>query len=159
MDQEQLNQEIMEEMKELQAEQGMDSQQDSMIDQQSFQEAYGYPEAEEKQNQHSFLHKATFDSPDNIKTTFLQEGELGRPLFNVRFLLDIHDICLHYIDPLCDEAGLGKENNKIAKYFWEKIQNIAASGMSNKGFAMNLNAMRKIEVARKREANLVQNQK
>ena len=132
-----------------------DSQEDEMLNRNEFQEAYGAPEQEQQSNAHTFLREAVFDSQDTTKTSFLTESELGRPLFNVRFLADIYDICRHYLDPICKQLNISpEENNRIAKYFWEKSQNVTNTGMSNKGFAMQLNVTRKLNTTRERIKNL-----
>lgn len=96
---------------------------------------YGAPEPEEKINQHTIIKKA-IDATDNIKTTFLTKGELGRPLFSMRFYLDCAKICSMYRAP------------KAARYFWNKAQIIAKSGMSNEGFTMKLAVTNKRDVTR-----------
>lgn len=140
-------QELVEEME--------DQKEDDALDnaefQQEFQEGYPVPTPDEKHNQHSFLYKAAFETPDTIRTTFLTESELGRPSFSVRFLSDLYDLSKYYLDPIL--IDLGKDPNKyngIANYFWEKTQNITHSGMSNKGFAMNLNVTQRKDMTRKR---------
>ena len=105
---------------------------------QEIQDAYGAPEPDAKHNQYTYLHKASFDSDDTVRTTFLHEGELGRPLFTVRFLLDLYKMAMY--DDL----------DKIAAYYREKVQNITHSGMSNKGFAMTLNVTQRKDVQKKR---------
>ena len=148
---EEITQEDLEEMQDIQEEQQEDTQEEQLLKNLQLQEAYGSPTLEEKQNQHSFLHKAAFGSPDTVRTTFLSESELGRPLFNVRFLLDLHDICKYYVDPICRKLKLDPyEYNRLARYFWEKIQNVTSSGMSYKGFAMNLNVTKKMDTLRKK---------
>lgn len=122
----------------LQDEDAEDKAEDQMQLSQEFQEAYGAPEMEEKQNQHSFLHKAAFGAEDTVRTTFLTEGELGRPLFPVRFLLDMEKMARH--DNL----------DRIADYFAEKVKSITNSGMSNKGFSMNLNVTKRMDMNRKK---------
>jgi len=76
---------LAEEMQDLQGEQS----DDQMENARELQELYDAPAIEEKQNAHSFLHKAAFENLNTVKTTFLTESELGRPLFSVRFLLDM----------------------------------------------------------------------
>ncbi len=155
MNEEDYEQELLEEMQSQQEDDASETQAEQMMNQQEFQEGYGAPEPEEKQNQFQFLNKAVFDSPDYTRTTFLTESELGRPLFNVRFLLDMHDISKYYLDSMIKAMG-GEPNkdNKIAGYFWEKIQNITGSGMSNKGFAMNLSVTKKMDTVRRRVRDL-----
>lgn len=143
-------QEMIEEMKDLQEEDLLDQTEDNMMNQQSWQEAYGVPEPEERVNQHTFL-KGSLSFEDPEKVTYLNQYELGRPLFNIRFLLDIEDICKYYLDDLAKKYG---EENRIADYFREKINNICASGMSHEGFVQNLNVSKKIEVKRQRIKNL-----
>ena len=145
----------MQEYQDMQEEAADDAQDEQLLNTQEFQEAYGSPEPEEKQNQHSFLHKAAFESKDTVRTTNLNEFELGRPMFNVRFLLDMEDISKFYLDEMGEEY---KIPNKIADYFRQKILNITDSGMSKDGFAMNLNVTKKMDTIRKRvRENLIQN--
>ena len=154
MDEPEITPEEIEEYQEEQKVEGEESDEDRLAAQQEFAEAYGSPEPEEKQNQHSFLHKAAFSSPDTIRTTFLSETELGRPLFSVRFLLDMEDVSRHYLDGFAKECN---GNNRIADYFLNKVQNITSSGMSNKGFAMNLNVTRKMDTTRTRVKGNIEN--
>ena len=144
--------EMMEQLEEEQALKALEAEEDRFLQSQEFQEGYGHPQAEEKHNPHSFLHKATFETSDTIKTTFLTEEELGRPLFSMRFLLDMEDIAKHYLDPLAKKyPGKDKEmGNKISNYFFMKALNMSNSGMSNLGFAMNLNVTRRMDTTRKR---------
>ena len=139
--------EIMQEVQKLQEEQTEDSELDRMELSQEMQEAYGAPEPEEVQNQASFLHKAAFFSPDTVRTTFLHESELGRPLFSIRFLMDLENLSAYYLDEFCAKFQIV---NKIKEYFHQKRETVTSSGMSNKGFAMNLNVTRKIDATRKR---------
>lgn len=144
--QQEFEQEMQEEMEDLTEEQQEDSIEDSEISRREIQEAYGYPEAEPTFNQHTFLANSIKEK-ETEKVTFLQVEELGRPLFSVRFMLDIEDIARHYLDEITLELGL---DNKIAKYFREKINNVCSSGMSNKGFIQNMNVTRKMDTTRKR---------
>ncbi len=132
-----------------------DADEDKMEDQvelsQDMQELYGAPTESQQHNQHTFIHKAAFDSRDTIRTTYLSKDELGRPLFSVRFLLDLHKIASYYLDPILAELKLDpKKYNGIANYFWQKNQNITNSGMSNEGFSMNLNVTQKKDMVRRR---------
>lgn len=155
-----MEKEIMEEMKELEEEEAEENQENQFQTNQELQEAYGYPEPNESMNQHSFLHKAAFSSPDTVRTTFLYEGELGKGLFTVRFLMDMKDVAKHHLDKILHEVGLNPNmDNKIAHYFEEKIQNVTASGMSNKGFAMNLNVTKKMDALRRRMREMPENLK
>lgn len=150
MNNEEFEKAMYEEMQGLQEDEVEDTQQDQFLNQQEFQEAYGSPEPEQKYNQHAFLaNSLVFDSPE--KVTFMSESELGTPLFNLRFLLDIEDISKYYLDKMAGELEI---TNKIAEYFREKIKNISDSGMSNKGFVQNLNVTKKMEATRQRVRNL-----
>ncbi len=143
--------EMMEELEEMQSDQAEDSAEDQQLMNEEMLNAYGAPEMKELQNQHTFLHKATFGSEDTVRTTFLHEHELGRPTFTVRFLLDMIGVSHYYLDPIIKELdGEPNIHNGIAIYFKDKTQNITASGMSNKGFSMNLNVTRKMDATRKR---------
>ncbi len=147
-------------IQEIQDDQQEDMQEDNMLLSAEHQEAYTADMTpEERQNAHSFLHKAAFDNEDTVRTTFLSESELGRPLFNIRFLLDMEDISKFYIDPIVKELGIDQlTGNKIAIYFLKKTYNVTDSGMSNKGFSMNLNVTRKMDSTRNRiKSNNIEN--
>ena len=101
------------------------------------QEDYSAPEMEEKHNANLIINKA-LERPDTVRTTFLTESELGRPIFSVRFMSDLHD----------DALRLGLD--RIANYYYEKIQNVTSSGMSYKGFMMNLNVTQNKDQVRRR---------
>ncbi len=121
-------------------------------------EAYGYPTPDPKYNQHVFLHKAAFESADTVRTTFLSKEELGRPLFSVRFMLDLKILADHM---LANPFSNPNPQNKISQYFLDKVQNVTSSGMSNEGFAMNLNVTQKRDMIRKkiRDISGLKNQK
>lgn len=142
---------MQEQMAELQEEQSEEAMEDQINIQEQMKELYDAPGIEEKQNAHSFLHKAAFDSIDTVRTTWLSESELGRPLFSVRFLLDMEDIAKNYLDKASKQLGI---KNRIANYFRQKIYNVTDSGMSNKGFAMNLNVTRKMQATKERIKNI-----
>lgn len=155
-----LSNEELEELGEQMQDQKEEDMEEQMELSQEFGSDYGAPEPEQKLNSHSFLHRAAFDSSDTTRTTFLQDGELGKPLFTIRTMLDLEDISNHYINPLLAQFGLTKEDNIISSYFKSKIQNVTDSGMSNKGFAMNLNVTQKKDVTRKKTRdNNIQNLK
>lgn len=153
MYEEQITPEEIEEYQEEQKVEGEESDEDRQAAQQEFAEAYGSPEPEEKHNQHTFLSKAV-SAKDTVRTTFLSDQELGRPLFSVRFLLDMEDVSHHYLDGFVDEVD---GSNRIANYFLNKVQNITDSGMSNKGFTMNLNVTRKMDTTRTRVKGNIEN--
>ncbi len=165
------DQKVMEEMQQEMEEMKDEEQQDQFENNLDFQEGYGPPEQEERRNSHTFLHRAVFDEEDTIKLTNLDYEELGRPLFNVRFLLDMEDIAKFYLDEEIldmnikekerlekekskDENELDKEQliivNKIADYFKQKIKNITDSGMSKDGFTAGLNVTKRVDTTRKR---------
>ncbi len=150
---EQITPEEIEEYQEEQKVEGEESDEDRLAAQQEFGEAYGSPEPEEKHNQHTFLSNA-IKAKDTVRTTFLSETELGRPMFSVRFLLDMEDVSRHYLDIFAKSCG---GENRIADYFLNKVQNITDSGMSNKGFAMNLNVTRKMDTTRTRVKGNIEN--
>jgi len=101
-------------------------------------EAYGSPTPEEKINQFKIISDA-LKSKENIKTTWLKEEELGKPMFSTRFYLDCASISNTFGSPLVEE------------YFRNKTQNIASSGMSREGFTMKLNVTNRREVNRKNQ--------
>ncbi len=116
-----------------------------------WQQGDGPSEPEERQNAHTFLNKAVFEHPNTLKTTFLTEGELGRPDFTARFLLSIKTVAEDLINPIAKSLEM---SNGVANYFGEKVENITASGLSNKGFSMNINVTRKMDARRERIKNL-----
>ena len=140
--------EEIEVLKEIQEDEAAETTEDNFLGHKAMEEAYG--EAEERKNQHSFLHKAAFESQDTIKTTFLHPEELGRPLFSIRFLLDMEDVAKHYLDSLSKHYKKYGTENKIADYFYNKALNISDSGMSNEGFAMSLNVTKKMDMQRRK---------
>ena len=152
---EEISQEMIDEIEAQREEESEDADEDRNIMNQEFTEGYGYPEPEEKFNQHTFLTKS-LDHYEPEKVTYLNQYELGRPLFTVRFLLDLEDVCKHYLDKLCEELEV---KNKIAQYFREKIINVSSSGMSNEGFVQNLNVTKKMDSTRHRIRNPIANLK
>ncbi len=150
METEEFEQQMYDEMQDSGMEQLEDQEDDRLQSQYDFQSTYGSPEPKEQFNQHSFLSNSLmFDQPE--KVTFMTESELGRPLFSLRFLLDIEDIAKYYLDDIALDLGI---YNKIALYFREKITNYCSSGMSNKGFVQNLNVTKKMDTVRQRIRNL-----
>lgn len=164
-------QEELEQLREFQQEMEEDSKEDITDDQQDsqfeFQEGYGPPDPEEKHNPHTFLNKAAFISPDTLRVTNLGEEELGKPIFNVRFLLDMEDIAEFYLGGLCEEMGTEDQKtgnkiplpNRISQYFREKVINITDSGMSKEGFTMLMNTTKNINVSRTRKKQRLENLK
>jgi len=142
-----LTPEQMEELQEEQEELLEEQQEDQFAKQQELAEMYGSPEPEEKQNQHSFLFRSAFGPDNTLRTTFLNEWELGKPMFNVRFLLDMEDISKYYLDDLSEELG---QINRVSNYFKQKIINITDSGMSKDGFTANLNVTKKMDSVRQK---------
>ena len=156
-----LTQEELEADQELQEDAADDAQEDQYENQQGFIEAYGSPEPEEKHNQHTFLSKS-IEAKDTVRVTYLDEGELGRPMFSVRFLLDMEDISKLYLDDLAKDLSDDNEivDNKVADYFRQKILNITDSGMSKEGFTALLNVTRKMDTVRKKvRVNAIENLK
>ncbi len=156
-----LTTEELEEMQDMQDEASQDVADDQREDTAEWQEAYGSPEPEEKHNQHTFLSNAV-KALDTVRTTYLDEWELGRPMFSVRFLLDMEDISKLYLDEISDNLSTEDNpvNNNVANYFRQKILNITDSGMSKEGFAMNLNVTKKMDMLRKKvRVNNIENLK
>ncbi len=147
----QLTPEEVEAYQEMQEDAADDTQEDQFGNQQEFTEAYGSPEPEERHNQHTFLSKS-IDAKDTVRVTYLDEQELGKPMFSVRFLLDMEDISKLYLDDLANQLSDEKEEvkNKVADYFRQKISNITDSGMSKEGFTALLNVTKKMDTVRKK---------
>ena len=145
---EEMDEEELEELKEESEDDDAEYKEDAFIENMDLQEDYPIGEPEEKHTSHFIINKA-LEKGDTIRTTFLTESELGRPIFSVRFYSDLHD----------DALRLGLD--RLADFYWQKIQNITSSGMSNKGFVMNLNVTQKRDMTRRRvkDNNLIQNQK
>ena len=157
-------QEEIEEMKEMQEEQAEDAAEDNFEMNEEMKEAYGAPEPEEVRNPSTFLHSAAFGNQDTLRTTFLAREELGMPDFTVRFLQSLKTIAHELLDSIADEINKDKDpkrdtlvQNGIAIYFGDKIENVTRSGMSNEGFAMNLNVTKKIESHRRRGRDPIEN--
>lgn len=129
-----------------------DLQEDNVESNLEAQQDYGYPTADPVFNQHAFLHQAAFNAEDTLRTTFLSTEELGRPLFTVRFMLDLYKIALD--ESLISSEGKVLSLNKIAEYWRQKIFNVTNSGMSNEGFSMNLNVTQKKERSRRRSVDM-----
>lgn len=152
-----LTPEEQEEMQDMQDEVAEDARDDQRDD----TEAYGYPEQEERHNQHTFLSNAV-KAQDTVRVSYLDEHELGRPMFSVRFLLDMEDISKLYLDEIALDLSTTDKlvYNNVANYFRQKILNITDSGMSKEGFAMNLNVTKKMDMLRKKvRVNNIENLK
>lgn len=150
MNEEQFEEEMANEMQDLQSEDGQESQEDQFFNQQEINDAYGAPEPEERYNASKFI-SDSLHIKEPEKVTFLSLSELGAPLFNVRFLLDIEDISKYYLDETARDLGV---ENQIAKYFREKINNISESGMSKEGALQMANITKKMDSTRQRIKNL-----
>lgn len=148
---------LMEEMKDLQDEEMEDQQEDQFQTQNDLQNAYGHPEQEEKYNQHRFISRTVFESDTPERISFLLESELGRPLFNVRFLLGLVNISRHYINPILKNLGMDEKDNRIAHYFRSKVNDICWSGLSRDGFIQNTNITKKMDSTRMRVKNPIEN--
>ena len=155
MEQPEYTPEQLDELEEMQEDQIEDGQDDQFDKTQEDQEAYGSPEPEEKHNQHTFLSNAV-NALDTVRTTYLDEWELGRPMFSVRFLLDMEDISEYYLGNLSKKYDMP---NRVADYFLQKTYNITNSGMSKGGFAMNLNVTKKMDVVRRKIRDNIENLK
>lgn len=147
---EELTPEEVDEMEQEAEEDSEEREEDSTDLREELTEEYGSPIPEEKHNQWTTINKA-LGLQDTVRTTFLTESELGRPTFSVRFLMNMHDDALYALNNDLFIMGYEpKEANLIANYFWDKLQNVTGSGMSNKGFTMNLNVTQKRDTTRKK---------
>ena len=104
----------IQEIQEMQEDAAQDAQEEAYLNNKELIDGYDCPQPDERFNQHTFLDKATFQSADTVKTTYLDQFELGRAFFSVRFLLDLEDLSKFYLDDIAKEV---KEENKISKYF------------------------------------------
>lgn len=146
-----IDEEMIEEMRDEQQEDSLENSEDLTLEQLGIHDGYGAPEPEERHNQYTFLHRAAYGEGDTVRTTHLNEFELGKPLLSVRTLLDLHHISRFYLDELFHNMNLDpNKENKIATYFYNKTQNITSSGMSKDGFTMNLNSTKRMDIQRKR---------
>lgn len=138
------------EMEELQLDEAQDGQDESNLNQYEWGEAMGdgigVPSPEKQYNQHAFISESLGqNSPEKI--TFLTQSELGNPLFNMRFLLDMEDICIYYLNKLVKKYN---SRDLISPYFRAKIKNVADSGLSKEGFIQNMNISKRLDVKRTR---------
>lgn len=141
---------LADEMHDLGLDQQQEDQEESMMNTQEFNEGLGVPEPDQQFGPHHFIAGSlNLDSPE--KVTFLDQHELGRPLYHMRFLLDIEDVCKHHVDPLCNKFNVP---NKLSAYFRAKIKNISDSGMSKDGFLQVLNVTKKVDFTRKKTRNM-----
>ncbi len=145
-----IEQQMRDEMEDLSLDEAQDSQDEQMMNTSEYQEGIGIPEPEQLFNKHAFLFSSLGqESPE--KVTYLTGGELGRPLFTVRFMLDMEDIAKSHLDNLFEKHGV---HNKISAYFRAKIENTADSGMSNEGFIQRMNVTQKVDMKRTRVRNI-----
>lgn len=161
MEREELERGMLQKIEDMQEQERIEKEQDRMLEDSQLREGFPMePSIEEQMNPSAFLHRAAFDEEDTSKTTYLTQQELGKPLFSVRFLMELKNIAHFHLTPIMKEVGLNPEKeNRIANYFWDKVQNISNTGLSNEGFAMNLNVTRKMDMTRKKtNENLMQNQ-
>jgi len=152
---EDLTQEELDYLKNLREEELEDSEEDRILTSQELGEGYGPPLPEERHNQHEFLSKST-DKLHVDRFTFLDEEELGRPLFNVRFLMKLEALSKHYLDKICEANGV---ENRISEYFRREIDNICSSGMSKNGFIQMMNVTKKVDTTRTRRRDNIENLK
>lgn len=141
--------EELDEMEEEAEDDAEEEREEAFESQQEMINDYPYPEQEEKHNAHFIINKS-LEKQDTIRTTFLTEQELGRPLFSVRFLSDLHDDAVRANQEIQKITGKELNLNLLEAYYFEKIQNITATGMSNKGFMMNLNVTQRREATKRR---------
>lgn len=138
---------LMDEIQDLNADETLDAQDEQMATNKEWGEGYGAPEPEQQFNKHAFIHATVHDIKNPEKVTYLDHQELGKPLFNMRFMLDIEDIAGYYLDDLFHKFGV---ENKISKYFRKKIINVSDSGLSNEGFIQKMNVTTKMDLKRER---------
>ena len=103
-------------------------------------DAYGYPKQAENLDNIKFL-KDVSKSDDTIRTSLLTKGELGVPLFSVRFYLK-----LEQMTRLRGEEKYGI----IADYMRHKAFLTTDTGLSREGFLMGLAVTKRKETTKKR---------
>lgn len=93
---------------------------------------YGAPEPEQIFERFKFLTEVR-DRDDTIRTGFVNEEELGRPLFPVRFWNNLKAIAkMHNYDI-------------VSKYCRDKALNITSSSLSRDGFLLNTSVTKRKE--------------
>lgn len=93
------------------------------------------PNAEEKYNVHTFLHKVA-TSDDTTKTGYLKDEEVGKPKYPVRALKQLALI-----------ANTIVGNEYMANYFLQQSENITASSLSRDGFLVKQGTTQTKQVA------------
>lgn len=144
----------MSEMQEFQEEMQDDMSEEQFENNLDLNEEYDVPNSQELQNQHSFLNQAVFKNQNSLKVGYLDDGELGRPVFTVRFLLDMKSLAKHYLGHIAEQLDV---KNEIEEYFGNKVINITDSSMSKDGFTMNLNVTKKVDSTRKKMRGNIDN--
>jgi len=96
------------------------------------------PEQEKLLDKYLFLNNVK-ESDNTIKTSFLTKAELGKPLFPVRFWLE-----------LATYAQL-KGYDIVKDYCIDKAKNITDTGLSNEGFLLGLVVTKRRETALQRK--------
>lgn len=102
-----------------------------------YSDMYGAPSEQEQHNLHSFL-TGVLKADDRIKTSFLTVPELGKPVFSVRFWLNI--------------ASYSKLKgfDLVHNYAIQKAKNTTDTGLSREGFIINTSVTQKKVRARHR---------
>ena len=119
----------------------LEEQQDFMDDIREEQMEEGMtPETEKILDKYKFLNEVK-ESDNTIKTSYVTKAELGKPLFPVRFWLEI-----------ASYAKL-KNYDTIRKYCLEKANNITDTGLSNEGFLLGLVVTKRRETKTARKSH------
>lgn len=118
---EQYNEDEIEDMKEDMMEDDKELQQE-LTDEEK--EAYGVPEPEQTFERFKFLTEVR-DRDDTLRTSYLTKGELGMPLFSVRFWENLKLI-----------ADL-KDKQILAGFLHNKALATTHTGLSREGFLLN----------------------
>jgi hypothetical protein len=134
--------EDIEEEIELEKEEGLEDEQElrnDLSEDLSEEDAgkYGVPDKEELYDRFKFLTEIR-DLPDTIRTSNLSKGELGMPLFPVRFWLNL------------ELYARIKGYDLLGAYLHEKAQTTTHTALSKEGFLVNSAITRRRETTRSR---------
>lgn len=106
--------------------------------------SYGLPEVEKNYEKFKFLTDVK-ESQDTVRTTFVTREELGRPLFSLRFYINL------------EKMARLKAYNLVADYLHHKAITTTDTGLSSEGFLMNLAVKKTTEKLKRKQQREVQN--
>lgn len=124
--------EYQEQMKSQEEESRDESIEDQQATSQGFMEALS---GSQPQNKDAFLHKSAFDTSDTLRTSYLNEFELGRPMFSVRTLLELKNLADHHMSQVVEMINLetfNQHEEKLNDLNAEKEKALEKKGLTKK---------------------------